>query len=239
MDEQTRNLKIKIAQSGDIKAQQEVLDESRNLIHYLIQRGKLNRYLIYLQYEDLAQECILFVADALKTFDPSKSKWSTWAVRYILYGLRTNTQITDITIGRQGIDLVAKYNKFCRKFSNTNYKSPNDDELLEQFSFRSLKTLRSTQTCLSSRLKIPTKTYEYDYHKSLCDIEDNKIIKQSIKQLRDKWQYVIKEHYYKARSIKDIANELQVSVARVGQIRLLALKKLKRTIAKESLNYYT
>lgn len=89
----------------------ELFDNNQKLVHYVINRHYyFSRNKEY--YEDLVQQGMLGLWLACLNFDPSKSKFSTYALSYInghiLRFLREN--VRSVRLPRKILDLLSKYN---------------------------------------------------------------------------------------------------------------------------------
>ncbi|MEG1028095.1 MAG: FliA/WhiG family RNA polymerase sigma factor [Oscillospiraceae bacterium] len=208
----------------------------------------IGNYQYFSQLDDIINEGIIALMDAIEKFDVSKNvKFETYA---------------SIKIKGAMIDFIRKQDCFPRRIKKISKlineaesllsvklgRTPTNEEIarhigmtneefdkaqlevyaLNVYSFVQMLYENSSETILENYFAIDKDTPE----QRLDDKELRRVLAEGISVLKENEQLVIALHYKEQLKIKDIAGILKISDSRVSQIHSAALKKLKDRLDK-------
>lgn len=87
----------------------------------------LKKYLYNKYYEDLLQEARIWLWEAKKTWNPKRSKWSTYAVHYIFW--RYGRYIQNMFLPRKGT-LVKDKSNYCVNIEKVEFLIASDENFI-------------------------------------------------------------------------------------------------------------
>ena len=201
----------------------------------------------YADPDDLFQEAYFGLHDAVYAYKPGVAKFLTylpWKIRkYCIHFIESFSNTKRIPHSRQ-IE-IRKYQKFCQEYTNTHGTDPDDKTIMKEMELtaKKLENIRKTiyeQNCISIHKPVAG-TEDAALEDILADdadiaaeVEDQvfqadikKIVNDAIEQLPPKHSKVIHARYLEEVTQVQLASEMNISNARVGQIEKEALQKLK------------
>lgn len=223
-------------QTGDIALRNEIVLNNMGLVRACAMSMR-NMYVKFGETDDVVNEGVLALMDAIESFDPAKgAKFETYA------SLKIRGAIIDY-IRRQ--DWIPRnVRKFARSLDkansllyNLNGRVPTNAELAEYLGMDEDKLLKQMADCsctitlsfeeLLYEDNIDEPAVEAPSDSGLLREEMSKELASAIDGLRDKERQVIILYYYKNMKYSDIAKALGVSESRVCQIHTKAVLLLK------------
>lgn len=225
----------------DINIRNQIIEEYSHLVKIIAlkMRG------IYQQYgdvEDIVNEGIIALMDAIDKFDISKNtKFETYA------SIRIRGSIIDYVRKQDWIPRKVKSDyKIVRNaedtLSNKLGRAPTDNEIAEHLKisideYNKIVSNAHGTSILSFEELIGEATskdelrdgYELPEHE-IESKELNKVLGESVEKLNEKEKLIISLYYKEELKLKDIAGILEVSNSRVSQIHTAALQKLEKSI---------
>ncbi len=198
-----------------------------------------NMYIKFGDVDDVVNEGVIALMDAIETFDPDKgAKFETYAT------LKIRGAIIDYIRRQDWIPRSVR--KFARDLDNANSslynqynRMPTTAELSEYMDIPEDKLLRSMAEASSTvTLSFEELLYEDNFEDhpasageftdaALMRSECRRVIAEAIDSLKEKERQVITLYYYKNMKYSDIAKALGVSESRVCQINTKATLALK------------
>ena len=200
-------------------------------------------YSSFAQLDDIIQEGLLVLLNAVDKFDPDKNvKFETyvstrlrgmivdlarrqdWLPRQVRQkSVRINRAVDELSaqLGRApGSDEVARYMGLTRE---------QYDALLSETAVSSLVSFEAVlDSCGSAMEKLMTQGEMNDpTEEQFQDKELHQVLKEGVASLRENEQMVLSLYYEKELNMKEIAQVLGVSAARVSQIHSRALQRLR------------
>ncbi len=223
-------------QSGDIALRNEIVLNNMGLVRSCAMSMR-NMYVKFGETDDVINEGVLALMDAIESFDPAKgAKFETYA------SLKIRGAIIDY-IRRQ--DWIPRnVRKFARTLDkansmlyNLNGKVPTTAELAEYLGIDEDKLLKQMAECSCTiTLSFEELLYEDNIDEPSVDVpSDSALLREELSRelvsavddLREKERQVITLYYYKNMKYSDIAKALGVSESRVCQIHTKAVLLLK------------
>ncbi len=198
-----------------------------------------NMYIKYGDVDDVINEGVIALMDAIETFDPEKgAKFETYA------SLRIRGAIIDYIRRQDWIPRSVR--KFARDLDNANSslynqynRAPTTAELSEYMDIPEDKLLKSmAEASCTVTLSFEELLYEDNFEDhpassgeatdaSILRDECRRVIAEAIDSLKEKEKQVITLYYFKNMKYSDIAKALGISESRVCQINTKATLTLK------------
>jgi len=201
------------------------------------------------EYDDLVGDGSFGLLRAISTFDPGRGvKFETYAtpvVRGAIYnGLRSMDWVPERT--REKSRAVQKA---MDHLTITHGRQATEEELAAELkiSTQEVYELINELGCLYLlSLNQPLPDLDEDELTIMDTVEDKKspspavevefaemqrLILDSLDQLDEREQILIREHYYEGKTFEKVAEDLGISKQRISQIHIRALKKLKAVMA--------
>ena len=223
-------------QSGDIALRNEIVLNNMGIVRSCAMSMR-NMYYKFGETDDVINEGVLALMDAIESFDPTKgAKFETYA------SLKIRGAIIDYIRKQDWIPRNVR--KFARTLDkansmlyNLNGRTPTTAELAEHLGMDEDKLLKQMAECSCTiTLSFEELLYEDNIDEPSVDApSDNGLLREemcreiadAINELRDKERQVITLYYYKNLKYSDIAKALGVSESRVCQIHTKAVLLLK------------
>lgn len=223
-------------QSGDIRVRNEVVMKSMGLVRS-VALSLRNMYIKFGEVDDVVNEGVLALMDAIDSFDPSRgAKFETYAT------LKIRGAIIDYIRKQDWIPRPVR--KFARDLDNANSalynlynRAPTTAELAEYMEMSEEKLLKNMADASGTvTLSFEELLYEDNFDEPgiyepsderLLKEELSSVIAEAIESLGEKERQVITLYYYKNMKYSDIAKVLDITVGRVCQINAKATLLLK------------
>ncbi len=223
-------------QSGEIALRNEIVLNNMGLVRSCAMSMR-NMYIRHGDTDDVINEGVLALMDAIESFDPAKgAKFETYA------SLKIRGAIIDFLRKQDWIPRNVR--KFARTLDkansllyNLNGRVPTTAELAEHLGIDEDKLLKQMAECSCTiTLSFEELLYEDNIDEPAVDApsdsgllreEMSREIANAIDELKDKERQVITLYYYKNMKYSDIAKALGVSESRVCQIHTKAVLLLK------------
>ena len=215
--------------------------KNKNFIYQVAREFQSTKY----ELDDLMQEAYFGLFNAAKGFDPDQEvKFLTYAAYHIRKCIRRfyfSNISESYRIPEYIVILLGQYKKFCSDYKQKNQEEPSDQEImdalevseeklhqlqgyLEQMSTISMDALAPGKDGVRIGETIP----------DICNIEDQVIeavtllgIWEEVDKLEDRQKKIILGRYKEDLTQGDLATDLKISRAAIGQIEKEALKVLK------------
>lgn len=223
-------------QSGEIALRNEIVLNNMGLVRSCAMSMR-NMYIKHGDTDDVINEGVLALMDAIESFDPAKgAKFETYA------SLKIRGAIIDFLRKQDWIPRNVR--KFARTLDkangmlyNLNGRVPTTAELAEYLGMDEDKLLKQMAECSCTiTLSFEELLYEDNIDEPAVDApsdsgllreEMSREIANAIDELKDKERQVVTLYYYKNMKYSDIAKALGVSESRVCQIHTKAVLLLK------------
>jgi len=223
-------------QTGDIALRNEIVLNNMGLVRACAMSMR-NMYVKFGETDDVVNEGVLALMDAIESFDPAKgAKFETYA------SLKIRGAIIDYIRKQDWIPRNVR--KFARSLDkansmlyNLNGRVPTNAELADYLGMDEDKLLKQMADCSCTiTLSFEELLYEDNIDEPAVDApsdsgllreEMSRELASAIDELRDKERQVIILYYYKNMKYSDIAKALGVSESRVCQIHTKAVLLLK------------
>ncbi|MBD5130523.1 MAG: FliA/WhiG family RNA polymerase sigma factor [Ruminococcaceae bacterium] len=223
-------------QSGEIALRNEIVLNNMGLVRSCAMSMR-NMYIKHGDTDDVINEGVLALMDAIESFDPAKgAKFETYA------SLKIRGAIIDFLRKQDWIPRNVR--KFARTLDkansmlyNLNGRVPTTAELAEYLAMDEDKLLKQMAECSCTiTLSFEELLYEDNIDEPAVDApsdsgllreEMSREIANAIDELKDKERQVVTLYYYKNMKYSDIAKALGVSESRVCQIHTKAVLLLK------------
>lgn len=200
-------------------------------------------YSSFAQLDDIIQEGLLVLLNAVDKFDPDKNvKFETY-VSTRLRGMIVDLARRQDWLPRQVRQKSVRLNRAVDELSAQLGRAPESDEvarymgltreqydaLLSETAVSSLVSFEAVlDSCGSATEKLMTQGEMNDpTEEEFQDKELHQILKEGIASLRENERMVLSLYYEKELNMKEIAQVLGVSAARVSQIHSRALQRLR------------
>ena len=223
-------------QNGDIALRNEIVLNNMGLVRACALSMR-NMYIKFGEVDDVVNEGVLALMDAIETYDPSKgAKFETFA------SLRVRGAIIDYIRKQDWIPRnLRKFSRTLDKANsmlyNLNGRVPTTAELAEYLKMDENKLLKLMAECSCTlTLSFEELLYEDNINEPSVDAatdsellreEMKKVIADAIGELKEREREVITLYYYKNFKYSDIAKALGVTEGRVCQIHSKAVLALK------------
>jgi RNA polymerase sigma factor for flagellar operon FliA len=213
---------------------------------YLVKIIALKMRGIYQQYgdvEDIVNEGIIALMDAIEKFDISKNtKFETYA------SIRIKGSIIDYVRKQDWIPRKVKNDyKIIKESEELLYnklgRTPTDNEIVEHLNMdindynKIISNAYGTSILSFEELIEEANLTEYGlkgrHNQPEHEIESKelyKVLVESVNKLNEKEKLIVSLYYKEELKLKDIAEILEISNSRVSQIHTSALQKLERSV---------
>lgn len=223
-------------QSGDIALRNEIVLRNMGLVRSCAMSLR-NMYIKYGDADDVINEGVIALMDAIDTYDPLKgAKFETYA------SLRIRGAIIDFIRKQDWVPRQVR--KFARSLDKANSmlynlynRAPTTAELAAQMGMDEDKLLRCmAEASCTVTLSFEELLYEDNFEEPavpsqtdsrLMRNELRKMVADAVQDLKEKERQVVTLYYYKNMKYSDIAKALGVSESRVCQIHTKAALALK------------
>lgn len=227
-------------QNGDIVLRNEIVLKNMGLVRSCAMSMR-NMYIKFCEPNDVINEGVLALMDAIESFDASKgAKFETYAT------LKIKGAVIDYIRKQDWIPRsIRKFSKDLDKANsmlyNLNGRVPSNAELAEHMGISEETLLKNMADCTGSivlsfeellyedNIDEPSKDNPTDG--ALMQSEMKRIIAEAIDELKEKERKVIILYYYKNLKYSDIARILGVTEGRVCQIHTKAVLVLKAKLS--------
>lgn len=200
-----------------------------------------NTYIKYGEVDDVINEGVIALMDAIETFDPTKgAKFETYA------SLRVRGAVIDYVRKQDWVprpvrkfarDLDKAHTILCNQYD----RCPTNSELAEFLGITEEKLLKGMADASNTvTLSFEELLYEDNFEESDSSAEgtDARLLRQELREvtakainsLKEKERQVITLYYYKNMKYSDIAKVIGVSESRVCQINTKAILSLKSAL---------
>ena len=223
-------------QSGDIALRNEIVLRNMGLVRSCAMSLR-NMYIKYGDADDVVNEGVIALMDAIETYDPLKgAKFETYA------SLRIRGAIIDFIrkqdwVPRQVRKFARSLDKANSMLYNLNNRAPTTAELAGQMGMDEDKLLKCmAEASCTVTLSFEELLYEDNFEEpALPSQTDSRLMRnelrsmvaQAVDELKEKERQVVTLYYYKNMKYSDIAKALGISESRVCQIHTKAALALK------------
>ena len=223
-------------ESGDIALRNEIVLKNMGLVRACALSMR-NMYIKFGEVDDVVNEGVLALMDAIETYDPTKgAKFETFA------SLKVRGAIIDYIRKQDWIPRnLRKFSRTLDKANsmlyNLNGRVPTTAELAEYLKMDENKLLKLMAECSCTlTLSFEELLYEDNINEPAAEAatdsellreEMRQVIADAIGELKDREREVITLYYYKNFKYSDIAKALGVTEGRVCQIHSKAVLALK------------
>lgn len=237
--------------AGKIEDKTKIIEEYAPLVNHVV--GKMMIFLPqHIEEDDLLSDGLMGLMDAVDKFKPDVGvKFSTYATTRIRGSIIDGLRQKD-WVPRSVRKMAKDIENAQRDFEIKNKKPPTTDELSKQLNistdklFEHMNNIQLSETIsiddvqkysenmeisLSQNLADPNADVELQIEKKL----NAEILSEAIKELPQREQLILSLYYYEDLSVKEIQAVLNISAARISQIHIKTLGKLKQ-ILKEKKN---
>ncbi len=207
-------------------------------------------YLGFAQMEDVINEGVIILMNAIDKFDPDKNvKFETYISK------RIRGMIIDLARKQDWIPRSTRKNartiqEASDELTAKNGRRPEEHELAEHleltvekfrevsskinlFSVVSLDMILEGAGENKQSMSIPSEVLREQPEESYLDQEFKQVLADGIKTLKEKEQMVVSLYYVEELNMKQIAQVMEVSEPRISQIHANAIRKLKDYIEHE------
>ena len=224
-------------QNGDINAKEELINGNLKLVLSILKKYK-NRD----NMDDLFQVGCIGLIKAIDNFDLSHEvKFSTYAVPMILGEIRRYLRDnSSLRISRSIKDTAYKVLKAREELTNILGREPNSGEIAENLNISELEVIEAVDS-----MKDTISMFEPIYNDGgdtiyLSDqLEDSKeyydndtkiALKEALKKLKTKEQYILLERYITGKTQLELASEIGISQAQISRLEKNSIEKIKKMI---------
>lgn len=237
MERTNADMLAEYRQSHDTLLRNEIVLKNMGLVRACALSMR-NMYIKFGDVDDVVNEGVLALMDAIEGFDPEKgAKFETYAT------LKIKGAIIDYIRKQDWIPRNVR--KFARALDNANSKlynlynrAPTNEELADYLGITEEKLLKyMAEASCTVTLSFEELLYEDNFESShasdtqtdsrLMRQEMSRIIAEAIDTLKEKERQVITLYYFKNMKYSDIAKALGISESRVCQINAKATLALK------------
>lgn len=224
-------------QNGDINAKEELINGNLKLVLSILKKYN-NRD----NMDDLFQVGCIGLIKAIDNFDLSHEvKFSTYAVPMILGEIRRYLRDnSSLRISRSIKDTAYKVLKAREELTNILGREPNSGEIAENLNISELEVIEAVDS-----MKDTISMFEPIYNDGgdtiyLSDqLEDSKeyydndtkiALKEALKKLKTKEQYILLERYITGKTQLELASEIGISQAQISRLEKNSIEKIKKMI---------
>lgn len=236
--------------TGDVKIKWEIVIRYEYLIKYVAMQSR-EIYSSFAQLEDIINEGLLTLSNAVDKFDPTKEvKFETYVSKRIR-GMIVDLARKQDWVPRNVRKRAKEFDDATTKLSNTLGRYPTNSEMAKYLeiseekyqkerayiatnSVMSLEALKTSDENENMAYQIPSKDVSIMPDLVLEEHEKKEILIKAINKLKKNEQIVVSLYYVENMLLKDIAQIMNLSEPRVSQIHTRAIEKLR----KELMNYY-
>jgi len=227
-------------QNGDIVLRNEIVLKNMGLVRSCAMAMR-NMYIKFSEPEDVVNEGVIALMDAIDTFDPSKgAKFETYATLKIKGAIIDFIRKQD-WVPRNVRKFAKQLDKANSMLYNLNGRVPTNAELAEYLGITEERLLKNMAECSGSLvLSFEELLYEDNIDEpamntptdsTVLNSEMRKVVADAIDELREKERQVVILYYYKNMKYADIAKVLGVTEGRVCQIHSKAILLLKAKLS--------
>ncbi len=227
-------------QNGDIVLRNEIVLKNMGLVRSCAMAMR-NMYIKFSQPEDVVNEGVIALMDAIDTFDPSKgAKFETYATLKIKGAIIDFIRKQD-WVPRNVRKFAKQLDKANSMLYNLNGRAPTNAELAEHLGITEERLLKNMAECSGSLvLSFEELLYEDNIDEpamntptdgAVLNNEMRQVVADAIEELREKERQVVILYYYKNMKYSDIAKVLGVTEGRVCQIHSKAILLLKAKLS--------
>lgn len=231
-------------QNGDIVLRNEIVLKNMSLVRACAMSMR-NMYIKFCEPEDIVNEGVIALMDAIESFDPSKgAKFETYATLKIKGAVIDYIRKQD-WVPRSIRKFAKELDKANRMLYNLEGRAPTNSELAEHMGLSEDVLLKNMAECSGTLvMSFEELLYEDNIDEPAMDnptdgalmkSEMKNVIAQAVDVLKEKERQVILLYYYKNLKYSDIAKVLGVSEGRVCQIHTKAVLALKAQLS----SYFT
>lgn len=205
-------------------------------------------YCTFTQLEDVINEGIIVLADAVDKFDPTKGQFDTYINKRIR-GMIIDMARQHDWVPRSVRQRAQQIDKAMSEIYYETGKFPSDEEITQRLGitieeyheammnssvhgFLSLEEIFDGSDQLPIASVVDSEPFSSVQEQKLQNEEMVKILARSISELNENEQLILSLYYQKNLKMKDIADVLEISSPRVSQIHARALQKLKVLVTK-------
>lgn len=200
------------------------------------------------EFDDLLQEAYIGLHEAAYSYRPGEAKFITYlpyrirkcCIRY----LENNSNTKRIPGYR--LNEIRIYKQFCQTYSNVHGHYPDDKTIMQELELTEakLKSIRKAiyeQNCISIYSTAPgtedaalediiadPSNMEEDVEEKMFQEHERQVLDDAISELKESEQVVIRSRYWENQTQIQIAEEMNVTNSRIGQLERDALRKLKK-----------
>lgn len=223
-------------QNGDIVLRNEIVLKNMSLVRSCAMSMR-NMYIKFCEPDDVVNEGVIALMDAIESFDPSKgAKFETYATIKIKGAVIDYIRKQD-WVPRSIRKFAKELDKANSMLYNLNGRVPTSQELAEHLGISENTLLKNMAECSGTIVfsfeellyedNIDEPAMENPTDKALLHSEMKRVIAQAIDGLKEKERQVIILYYYKNLKYSDIAKVLGVTEGRICQIHTKAVLTLK------------
>lgn len=231
-------------QNGDIVLRNEIVLKNMSLVRACAMSMR-NMYIKFCEPEDIVNECVITLMDAIESFDPSKgAKFETYATLKIRGAVIDYIRKQD-WVPRNVRKFTKELDKANRMLYNLKGRTPTNSELAEHMGLSEDVLLKNMAECSGALvMSFEELLYEDNIDEpamdnptdgALLNSEMKTVIAQAVDGLKERERQVIILYYYKNLKYSDIAKVLGVTEGRVCQIHTKAVLALKAVLS----SYFT
>ena len=233
-----------IQQGINVQENMTALYEQTKKFIYMI----VKPFMKYAEPDDLLQEGFLGLHEAAYSYRPGDAKFITYlpyrirkcCIRY----LENNSNTKRIPSHR--LNEIRLFKQFCQAYSNEHGCSPDDKTIMKELELTEakLKSIRKAiyeQNCISIYSTAPgtedaalediiadPSNMEEDVEEKMFQEHERQVLDDAISELKESEQVVIRSRYWENQTQIQIAEEMNVTNSRIGQLERDALRKLKK-----------
>lgn len=215
----------------------EIIIQNSNLI-----KGICSKYVGYFDKEDLYQEGVIGLIDALENYDETKNvKFSTYAFPYVV-GKVSNfvRENKNIKISKDLIRLGRKINEYISKHESVRGYKPQIHDIALMLSVKEEKIISALEAYNLNTKSLSDELNDDGKAITLLDImhKEEKISKEQMLDLKEAFKYLSDEEkeliinrYFKDLTQSEVADILGVNQVYVSRLEKKALTKMKSKMA--------
>jgi len=232
----------KYKKTGDVNLRNQIVVLYGNLVK-CIAISMRNMYIKYAEVDDVVNEGVISLINAIETFDFDKNvKFETYASLKIRGGIIDFIRKQDFvprSIRKFAKQLESTYAELYSEFD----REPTDEEIANKMGL----SINKFQKLMADSVGINTVSFEdlvfkdgfqmpddssgeWTAEKNLLSKEKKQVLMEALDNLKEKERLVITLYYYEKLKYSEIANVIEVSESRVCQIHSQAVTKLKNSL---------